>query len=161
MVKYALLGAKVEEYHRQGVWKMAKKEQEKKVVEPKPVYVEFPAAAELEDVERETGPAELDLEAWQGDSAQALDQMVAALQEVARRVVAGMDDLPKETRPAEVSLAFGIDTDPQAGAVVAYNPKKATFSARLVWYHRDKPVVSLRPTPGLVPPAAGNDEDED
>lgn len=139
---------------------MAKKEQEKQDLEPKPVYVEFPLVEEDEEGQ-EAGQAELDMEAWQGQSAQALDQMVAALQEVARRVVAGMDALPKETRPAEVSLSFGIDSDPDAGAMVAYNPKKATFNARLVWYHRDKPVASLRPTPGLVPPAAGNDDDED
>lgn len=138
---------------------MAKKEQEKQELEPKAVYVEFPIA-EMSGEEQAAAPAELDLEAWQGESAQALDQMVAALQEVARRVVAGMDALPKETRPAEISLSFGIDSDPQTGAVVAYNPKKATFNARLVWYHRDKPVVSLRPTPGLVPPAAGSDDED-
>lgn len=138
---------------------MAKKDQEKKDLEPKAVYVEFP----LDEADVEAGqPAEVDLEAWQGQSSEAIDQMVASLQEVARRVVAGMDALPKDTRPAEVSLYFGIDSDPDAGAVVAYNPKKATFSARMVWYHRDKPVVSLRPTPGLVPPVSVNDdEDED
>jgi hypothetical protein len=136
---------------------MAKKEQEKQDFESKAVYVEFPLEEEEADGQQ---PAEVDLEAWQGQSAQALDQMVAALQEVARRVVAGMDALPKETRPAEVSLYFGVDSDPDAGAVVAYNPKKATFSARMVWYHRDKPVASLRPTPGLVPPIVEDDTED-
>ncbi len=126
---------------------MTKAKKTKEVVESKPIYIEFPIS------EGET--TEVNLEDWQAQSEKSLDQLVTSLQEVARRVVSGLDELTEETCPSEMSLSFGIDSHPEAGAVIAFNPKKATYWARLVWYQKEKPVVSIRSTPGLIPPAQG------
>lgn len=160
---------------------MAKDKKIAEPVTPKPVYVEFPikagkagpgaegagaegAGAEGAGAEDTAAPAavEINLEDWQVRSGKAMEQVVASLQEIARQIVAGMEELPEEACPAEMNLWFGIDSHADAGAVVAFNPKKATFSARMVWYPKEKPVVSLRQTPGLIPPAPSTDEgDED
>lgn len=113
--------------------------------EAKPIYIQF--SKQNEEV------AEMDLETWGNRSREAVTQMVNSLQEVAKQVVAGMEELSEEERPAEIMMWFGIDFHPEAGAVVSFSQKKATFSARLMWYPKEKPVVSLRPTPGLIPPA--------
>jgi hypothetical protein len=90
-----------------------------------------------------------------------MERVVASLQEISRQVVASLDELPEDARPAEMNLWFGINSHAEAGAVVAFNPKKATFSARMVWYQKEKPVVSLRQTPGLIPPAPSNDDTDE
>lgn len=129
---------------------MAKDKKTAEPVAPKPVFFEYP----VEEGEHEA----LSLEAWQERSDKSMEQVVASLQEISRQVVASLDELPEDARPAEMNLWFGINSHAEAGAVVAFNPKKATFSARMVWYQKEKPVVSLRQTPGLIPPAPSNDD---
>jgi hypothetical protein len=151
---------------------MAKDKKAPEPMAPRPIYVEFPdqeAAAGQADsnqadknqADKNQAAASVNLEDWQEHSEKAIQQVVASLQEIARQVVAGMDELPEEARPAEMNLWFGIDSHAEAGAVVAFNPKKATFSARMVWYQKEKPAVSLRQTPGLIPPAPANSEDDE
>lgn len=132
---------------------MTKAKKTEDVVESKSIYIEFPV------LEGET--TELSLEEWQAQSEKSLDQLVTSLKEVAQRVVSGLDELTEETCPSEMSLSFGIDSHPEAGAVIAFNPKKATYWARLVWYQKEKPVVSIRSTPGLIPPAQGINKEAD
>jgi hypothetical protein len=134
--------------------KVTKKQETQVAVEPRVVYFEFP--------ESEGEAQELSLEAWEVLSKKALDQVVASVHEIARRVIHELERLPENERPAEVDLYFGINNHPQAGAVIAFSPKRASFNARLVWYQKDRPMVSLRPTPGLIPPApVEENEDED
>ena len=132
---------------------MAKDKKTAKPVAPKPVFFEYPVDEGEHD--------ELSLEAWQERSDKSMEQVVASLQEISRQVVASLDELPEDARPAEMNLWFGINSHAEAGAVVAFNPKKATFSARMVWYQKEKPVVSLRQTPGLIPPAPSNDDTDE
>jgi hypothetical protein len=130
---------------------MAKQKKiEEKAPQPKEIYVEYLVS------EGEKQP--LSGEEWQTHSQKSMEQVVATLQEVARQVVEGMEALPDEHRPAEIVLSFGIRTDVDKGAVLAQDIDKTTFGARLVWYHKDKPVASLRLTPGLIPPAPNNDD---
>jgi hypothetical protein len=132
---------------------MAKDKKTAEPVAPKPVFFEYPVDEGEHD--------ELSLEAWQERSDKSMEQVVASLQEISRQVVASLDELPEDARPAEMNLWFGINSHAEAGAVVAFNPKKATFSARMVWYQKEKPVVSLRQTPGLIPPAPSNDDTDE
>jgi hypothetical protein len=132
---------------------MAKDKKTAEPVAPKLVFFEYPVDEGEHD--------ELSLEAWQERSDKSMEQVVASLQEISRQVVASLDELPEDARPAEMNLWFGINSHAEAGAVVAFNPKKATFSARMVWYQKEKPVVSLRQTPGLIPPAPSNDDTDE
>ncbi|MFN2195922.1 MAG: CU044_2847 family protein [Anaerolineales bacterium] len=132
---------------------MAKDKKTAEPVAPKPVFFEY----QVDEGEHD----ELSLEAWQERSDKSMEQVVASLQEISRQVVASLDELPEDARPAEMNLWFGINSHAEAGAVVAFNPKKATFSARMVWYQKEKPVVSLRQTPGLIPPAPSNDDTDE
>lgn len=129
---------------------MAKQKTAPDAYQSKPVYVEFQTA----EVEKGDGKD------WQAQSQQALEQAVISLQEIARQVITGMEALPSDQRPSEVTVNFGLRVDAEKGAVVAQKLDEAAFTARLVWYHRDKPVATLRSVAGFIPRAQEDDEDE-
>jgi hypothetical protein len=129
---------------------MAKQKTAPDAYQSKPVYVEFQTS------EGEKG----DGKDWQAQSQKALEQAVVSLQEIARQVITGMEELPADRRPSEVTVNFGLRLDAEKGAVVAQKLEEAAFTARLVWYHREKPVATLRSTAGFIPRAPENDEDE-
>jgi hypothetical protein len=126
---------------------MAKAQKTQDSVDRKPIFVEFPSTSD--------GKTPKDLpEASQ----KAMDQVVATIQEVSRQVIEGMEELPAEQRPAEIQLEFGIRFDDDNGAMLSVDRENAAFSARVVWYHKDKPVATLRSVAGLIPPAQDDDD---
>lgn len=129
---------------------MAKQKSAPEKYQSKPVYVEFHSA------EGDQGGGK----DWQAQSQKAIEQAVISLQEVARQVITGMEALPSDQRPSEVAVNFGLRLDAEKGAVVAQKLDDAAFTARLVWYHRDKPVATLRSVAGFIPRAQDDDEDE-
>lgn len=120
---------------------MAKQKTTPDAYQSKPVYVEF----------QENGGEKGSGKDWQEQSQKALEQAVISLQEIARQVIAGMEALPTDQRPSEVTINFGLRLDADQGAVVAQKLDEAALTARLVWYHKDKPVATLRSVAGLIP----------
>jgi len=93
------------------------------IKEDAPVFVEFelhPGAYE----------ASLSTEDIAKKSAEALDQAMNTIHNMARRVTAMIDTLPK--RPAQVEVEFGITLNMEAGAIIAKAGVETTLHVKLV-----------------------------
>ncbi len=99
---------------------MAKQKTTPDAYQSKPVYVEFQA----------NGGEKGSSKDWQDQSQKALEQAVISLQEIARQVIVGMEALPTDQRPSEVTINFGLRLDADKGAVVAQKLEEAALTAR-------------------------------
>jgi hypothetical protein len=115
---------------------------------PEDFYIEFTPGAALEAAQL----AEL-----QAKSAAALEQAMSVIQQVVRRVGLSLKALPAEEQPAQIEMAFGLNFDAQAGAVLAKDNAQAAMQVKLLWEREARPRAIVRQAVGLIPRTENDD----
>ncbi len=79
------------------------------------------------------------------ESAEAIDNAMKAIQTMARRISASMNDLETESQPSRVEVQFGLKLNTEGGALVSKNDEEATLKVKLILSRSAAP-----PDPGKV-----------